>query len=100
MDIKNIDHGVELFRSSTDAVLLDVRNENEYAAGHIPGSINIPLSQIPMAEDTLLDKDQPLFVYCLSGGRSRRAVMALESMGYTKAVNLGGISAYTGEKEY
>lgn len=99
MDIKNIDQGVEAFKSCTNAVLLDVRNENEYAAGHIPGSINIPLSQIPMAEDTLLDKDQPLFVYCLSGGRSRRAVMALESMGYTKAVNIGGISAYTGPKE-
>ena len=99
MDIKNIDHGVEIFRSCPNAILLDVRNENEYADGHIPGSINIPLGKIPLAEDTLLDKDQPLFVYCLSGGRSGRAVRALESMGYTKAVNIGGISAYTGKKE-
>ena len=50
MDIKNIDHGVEIFRSCPNAILLDVRNENEYADGHIPGSINIPLGKIPIAE--------------------------------------------------
>ena len=98
MDIKNIDHGVEVFRSTPGAVLLDVRNENEYADGHIPGSINLPLMQLPKIDEIVADLDTPLFVHCLSGGRSGRAVKALEGMGYTKAVNIGGISAYTGEK--
>ena len=99
MDIKNIDEGVELFRATPGAVLLDVRNENEYADGHIPGSINLPLMQIPKISEIVEDLDTPLFVHCLSGGRSGKAVAFLKEQGYTNAVNIGGIKAYTGEKE-
>ena len=99
MDIKNIDEGVELFRATPGAVLLDVRNENEYADGHIPGSINLPLMQLPKIGEIVEDLDTPLFVHCLSGGRSGKAVAFLQEQGYTKAVNIGGIKAYTGEKE-
>ena len=97
MEIKNIDHGVELFKSTPGAVLLDVRNEGEYAEGHIPGSINLPLMQIPKISEIVEDLDTPLFVHCLSGGRSGKAVAFLEEQGYTNAVNIGGIKAYTGD---
>ena len=45
------------------------------------------------------DLDTPLFVYCHSGARSREAVSMLERMGYSKAKNIGGITAYKGEVE-
>ena len=99
MEIKNIDEGVELFKSTPGAVLLDVRNEGEYADGHIPGSVNLPLMQLPKIDEVVEDPDTPLFVHCLSGGRSARAVAFLHEQGYTKAVNIGGIKSYTGEKE-
>lgn len=99
MDINNIDEGVALFRATPGAVLLDVRNEGEYADGHIPGSVNLPLMQIPKIGEIVEDLDTPLFVHCLSGGRSGKAVAFLQEQGYSQAVNIGGIKAYTGEVE-
>ena len=81
------------------AVLLDVRERDEYAAGHIPGSVNLPLSELHSAEDRFPDMDTPLFVYCLSGARSGKAIAALKEMGYTKLTNLGSIRAWRGEIE-
>ena len=76
-----------------------MRNPDEYAAGHIPGSVNMPLSEIKSAEERFPDTDTPLFVYCLSGARSGKAIAALGEMGYTKLANLGGIRAWHGEIE-
>ncbi len=95
----DINEGVEDFRATEGAILLDVRNPDEYAAGHIPGSVNLPLSAIAEAAERIPDKTAPLFVYCLSGGRSSSAVSALEAMGYTNLTNLGGIRAWRGEIE-
>ena len=78
-------------------LLVDVREPDEYAQGHVPGSVNLPLSRIRSAEDVLTDYDAPLFVYCLSGGRSGQAVSTLTRMGYTAVTNIGGISSYHGE---
>ncbi len=95
----NMDEGVRQFRATERAVLVDVREPDEYAGGHVPGSINLPLSQIRSAESVLTDKSQPVFVYCLSGGRSGQATSFLVRMGYTAVTNIGGISAYHGEVE-
>ena len=81
------------------AILLDVREPDEYAAGHIPGSVNLPLSAIGTADEHIPDPDTPLFLYCLSGSRSMRAAAALEQMGYTNARSIGGIRAYRGALE-
>jgi rhodanese-related sulfurtransferase len=94
-----MDEGVQQYRSTEGAILVDVREPEEYAAGHVPGSVNLPLSQIQKAENVLLNKSAPLFVYCLSGGRSGRAVAILTSMGYVAVTNIGGISSYHGEVE-
>ena len=95
----SMDEGVRQYRSTPGALLVDVREPDEYAAGHVPGSVNLPLSQIRSAEQTLTDKSQPLFVYCLSGGRSSQATAQLTRMGYQAVTNIGGISAYHGEVE-
>ena len=81
------------------AVLLDVREPDEYAAGHIPGSVSLPLSAIAQAAERFPQRDTPLLVYCLSGRRSASAIGALRAMGYTDLTNLGGIRAWRGELE-
>ena len=93
----DINEGVRMFHDTKGAVLLDVRTNDEYKSGHIPGSINIPLDRIMTAPDVLKDKNIPIFSYCLRGPRSQRAVAALRRMGYANVQNIGGITAYRGE---
>ena len=95
----DINRGIQDFRSTPGAILLDVRGEDEYRSGHVPGSQNLPLPMLPSLHTGLGGKDTPIFVYCLSGGRSSRAVSFLQRRGYTRAKNIGGISDYTGEVE-
>jgi len=73
------------------AVILDVRTTAEYAGGHVKGSINIPLDQLP-GKLAKLPKDKAIIACCLSGGRSGSAVSLLKSKGY-EAYNGGGWSA-------
>ena len=91
----NVNQGVETCRSTPGACLLDVRTPEEYAQGHIPGSVNQPLDQI---EQISVEKGTPLFVYCYSGARSSQACMWLRQNGYD-ATNIGGISDYRGPLE-
>ena len=95
----DINAGINQYRASPGAVLLDVRTPQEYREGHIPGSVNVPLQTLDKKGPGTDNKDVPLFVYCLSGGRSRQAASLLKGMGYTRVTNLGGISAYTGRVE-
>ena len=91
----NINKGLEEYRATPDAVLVDVREADEFGAGHIPGAVNEPLSAIT---GTALPKDRPLFLYCLRGTRSKQAEKLLKYMGY-RAKSIGGIAAYKGELE-
>ena len=95
----DIHRGVEEYRRTTGAVLLDVRTPQEYLGGHIPGSQNIPLQDLERADEEISSKNVPLFVYCYSGGRSRQAVAMLQRMGYAHVKNVGGIASYIGEIE-
>ena len=95
----DINAGVKEFESTEDAVLLDVRTVDEYAEGHIPGSINIPLDTVASVLERIPDKDTPLVVHCLSGGRSGKAVAFLKKLGYTQVKNIGGINLYNGPVE-
>lgn len=94
----DFDEGIELYKNTKDAVLLDVRTQQEYLEGRVPGSWNIPLQELKKVE-RLVDKAVPLFVYCLSGARSRMAAAQLQQMGYASVTNLGGISSYRGKVE-
>ena len=96
--MKRSDMGQELerFAQTPDALLLDVRTEEEYAGGHIPDSRNVPLGTLHQAE-LPADPETPLFVYCLSGARSRQAAAILRRMGYSHVTDLGGICNYHGK---
>lgn len=96
---EDINKGVDEFKATAGAVLLDVRSKDEYRSGHVPGSKNIDVGEIGKATSVVRDKTTPLFVHCLSGARSSRAVSALKSMGYTNVKNIGGINSYTGPVE-
>ena len=91
----NINRGLETYRATSGAILVDVREADEFATGHIPGAVNAPLSTI---SNTTLPKDAPLFLYCLRGSRSKRAAGILKKMGYT-VKSIGGIGGYKGTIE-
>lgn len=93
----DINSGVAEYKSTDGAVLLDVRTEEEYRGGHIDGSINLPLDRITRIESVVKDKTAPLYVHCFSGSRSRQAVSYLKQMGYTNAMNIGGVSRCRGK---
>ena len=80
---------------SEDVVLLDVRTQEEYDAGHIEGAILMPYDEISQRTDELpADKDKTIIVYCRSGSRAAAAGSTLLSLGYTQVYNLGGINSW------
>ena len=91
----NINNAVEECRNTAGAVLLDVREAEEFHSGHIPGAVNVPLSDI---HSIRIPKTGTLYVYCLRGSRSKRAVNILKQMGYD-ARSIGGIASYKGQLE-
>jgi phage shock protein E len=82
------DEALERLRNG--GVLVDVRSENEFAAGHLPGAINLPFDAIATTLPVRVpNKGTVLLLHCESGGRSGEAQTRLRSMGYTNAFNLG-----------
>jgi rhodanese-related sulfurtransferase len=71
-----------------DAWLLDVREDDEWAAGHVPDAVHIPLGQLG-ARTAEIPRDQVVYVICRSGARSGRAAQALTGSGW-RAVNVAG----------
>ncbi len=95
----DVNQGVAEWEKTQGAVLIDVRTREEYRQGHIPGSVNIPLNEITSVTERVPAKDTPIFVHCLSGGRSAQAAGYLGKLGYRQVKNIGGISGYQGKTE-
>ena len=93
---KDINEGVVQYRKEDNAVLLDVRTEEEFSEGRIEGSLNLPIGEIDRATTLIPDKSVPIYVYCRSGNRSARAAAYLKGNGYTKVNDIGGILSYNG----
>lgn len=82
----------KIMDSEEGYIILDVRTQEEYDQGHIPGAMLIPNTEIETkAEEVLMDKDQLLLVYCRSGRRSKLASEILVELGYTNIKEFGGI---------
>jgi len=82
----------QIMDSKESYFILDVRTQEEYDQGHIPGAVVISHEEIEeKAEDVLTDKDQLILVYCRSGRRSKLAAEALVELGYTNIKEFGGI---------
>ena len=73
--------------------MLDVREDDEWAAGHAPDATHIPLGQLP-ARMGELDRDRPVLAMCRSGNRSRTAAVQLAAAGFDVANVVGGMKAW------
>ena len=85
-----------------NTILLDVRTEVEYKAGHIPGSLQIDFLKTEdfKKQVAVLDKSKPYLLYCRSGKRSKDAMTVMKEMGFTKLFDLqGGFNSWEGVKE-
>ncbi len=84
-----------------EVIILDVREQDEYDSGHIPGAVLLPVGAID--EDTAVAvipaKDATVLVYCRSGNRSKTASFALAELGYTNVYEFGGIRTWPYETE-
>src|SRR5262245_12704240 len=88
--VKNV--GVDEFdklRAEKDAVVLDVRTAKEFAAGHIPGAVNLDYNSADFQKQAAqLDKGKKYLVHCAAGVRSAKACTALDKLSFTNVVNL------------
>ena len=90
----------QIMDSQEGYIILDVRTQEEYDEGHIPGAIVISHEEIAeKAEEVLTDKNQLILVYCRSGRRSKIAAEALVELGYTNIKEFGGIIDWPYEVE-
>ena len=76
--------------SNNQGTIIDVRNPGEVAMGAIPGALNIPVQEIPNRIAEISKMEEPLVIYCQSGGRSGMALMMLQSAGLKKEMYNGG----------
>ena len=95
--IRKLIDSAELTRlQAAGALVVDVRTTSEYAAGHIPDAVNVPLDQLQTAAAGW-NKDRAVVVYCATGARSANASSYLAGQGFTKIYDLAkGIVAWTG----
>ncbi|MEY4280675.1 MAG: hypothetical protein RLZ39_87 [Bacteroidota bacterium] len=96
VDVETFQKGLE----NKNAQFLDVRSAEEFASGHIKGAMLAPIQDGEEFNRRInaLDKKKPVFVYCLSGGRSKRASSILREKGFTEVNELeGGITAWRAE---
>ena len=93
--------GIEIAKKNPDAIIVDVRRDDEYKAGHIPGAVLLTMETITAetAAKVLPDKDQMILIYCRSGRRSKISAQTLLELGYTNLIEFGGILDYKGKIE-
>lgn len=102
-DSKNLVSYEELQQSLSNKeviVLLDVRTQEEFDNGHIPGAVLLPYDEVEEKAGKLLpDKDREIVIYCRSGRRSAIAKDSLEALGYTNVKDFGGMNRWQGKVE-
>lgn len=93
--------GLEIAKNNPDAIIVDVRHDDEYKAGHIPEAVLLTMETITeeTAAKVLPDKNQMILIYCRSGRRSKIAAQNLLDLGYTNIIEFGGILDYKGKVE-
>ncbi len=87
--------------AAAQAFIIDVREYDEYAAGHLPGAVNIPRGVLEFRignQPGVAGLQSALLLYCKTGGRSALAAAQLQRMGYTAVLSLaGGFERWTAE---
>lgn len=75
---------------------VDVREDDERAAGHVSGALHLPVWDIQAGQIQTLPKDKPLIIYCRSGRRSAIAIDILRSQWFTNLIDGGGMTSLQG----
>lgn len=88
---KSIQEYISEAKKREGSIFLDVRTPEEYKEGHIEGSINLPLHELKKIGSVIPDQETPVYVYCLSGARSRRSAAFMGHMGYLDVTDMGGL---------
>lgn len=91
----------ESLKNSKEAIILDVRTEEEFEEGYIPNAILADIQNPAsfMSKMNELEKSKDYYIYCRSGGRSTQACQIMKQMGFENTHNLlGGFSEWEGEK--
>ena len=87
--------------NTQEVIILDVREQDEYDSGHIPGAVLLPVGTIDedTAAEVIPEKDSTVLVYCRSGNRSKTASSTLADFGYNNIYEFGGINTWPYETE-
>jgi len=103
----SIDDFFEIIEDEPELMILDIREESEYAMGHIENAVLVPRGTLEGAADPAYKKrhpelcqahDRPIVVYCATGGRSAMAAQTLTQMGFSTVYNLwGGLDLWESE---
>lgn len=97
--MEDINQGILLYKSTPGAVLIDLRDAEDYAEGHIPGAVNLLPETVRDQITAIARKDTPIFLYCYGGMRSYQAEALLQARGYARVASIGGFDRYDGETE-
>lgn len=83
---------IEDYQSQSGNILVDIRTPEEYSEGHLKGAVNIDFFDENFATnfENQFDKNDTIYIYCKSGGRSTKAVQLLEGMGFNNLIHLDG----------
>ncbi len=91
----------KMMDENSEVIILDVREPDEYATGHIKNAILLPVGEIDQdtASEIIPDKESVVLVYCRSGNRSKTAASTLADLGYSNIYEFGGITTWKYEIE-
>jgi phage shock protein E len=76
------------------AKVVDVRTPEEFASGHVPGAVNIPVQSLGARLSEVGPKHEPVVLYCRSGARSGSAASMLRNAGWAEVLDVGPMSAF------
>lgn len=88
--MRTIDKAEAARLRAAGALLLDVRSAREFAAGHLPGSVSLPVERVGGAIGRLAGPERSILLYCTTGERSRTAAQVLRRLGYGKVYIVRG----------
>lgn len=104
MNYKNInfEEAWNIISSDPECIVLDVREDFEYATGHAANAVLFPIDDIneKSAAEILPDKNIAILIYCRTGGRSREAAEYLSGIGYTNIYDIGSLTGWPYGLEY
>ena len=97
--MKDINEAILEYQMEENAVLIDLRDADDFAVGHIPGAVHFSLNTLRDGIRKIAKFTTPIYLYCYTGNRSEQGEFLLRAKGYLNAESIGGMDGYRGELE-